>query len=180
MSGNPQFLRRSSRFAAPLVFAAAAAQPRPPHQQESFHEKVVLSGLTNPTVVRFLPDGRVLVAEKSGLIKMFANLTNTTTVVADLRTPTHNFWDRGLLGLAVPPGFDPASPEEWRRSIYVLYTHDALTGGVAPKWGVVNGTSDPCPAPPRDRGPRRTAASSAAISRGSWRSEPTGRRASRC
>ncbi len=85
---------------------------------------------------------------------MFDSLSDpTATVVADLRTRTHNFWDRGLLGLAVPPGYDPASPDEWRRSIYVLYARDALPGGVPPKWGVVNGTSDPCPAPPDGPGP---------------------------
>ena len=134
-------------FLAALAMAGAASAAS--YKQPGFSESVVFTGLTNPTVVRFLPDGRVLVAEKSGLIKMFPNLTtNTYTVVADLRTATHNFWDRGLLGMAVPPGFDPASPEEWRRSIYILYTHDAPIGGVAPKWGVVNGTSDPCPAPP--------------------------------
>jgi hypothetical protein len=95
----------------------------------------------------------VLVAEKSGLLKIFPNLTtNTYTVVGDLRTGTHNFWDRGMLGLAVPPGFDPESPDEWRRYVYVLYAHDALIGGTAPKWGVVNGTSDPCPAPPAGPG----------------------------
>ena len=132
-----------------IGLAMAGAASAASYKQQGFSESVVFSGLTNPTVVRFLPDGRVLVAEKSGLIKIFPNLTtNTFTVVADLRTATHNFWDRGLLGLAVPPGFAPASPDEWRRYIYVLYTHDALIGGVAPKWGVVNGTSDPCPAPP--------------------------------
>ena len=34
-----------------------------------FADRVVLSGLTQPTNVEFSPDGRVFVAEKSGLIK---------------------------------------------------------------------------------------------------------------
>ena len=38
--------------------AAAATLPA------GFREEVALSGLTNPTVVRFVPDGRVFVAEK--------------------------------------------------------------------------------------------------------------------
>ena len=41
-----------------------------------FSESTVFSGLTNPTAVRFSPDGRVFVAEKSGLIKVFANLSD--------------------------------------------------------------------------------------------------------
>ena len=110
----------------------------------------MFSGLTNPTAIRFSPDGRVFVAEKSGLIKVFASLSATTpTVVADLRTNVHNYWDRGLLGMTLSPTF-PTDP-----SIYVLYTYDHIlgSGGGAPKWGAVNGTSDSCPTPPgADRG----------------------------
>jgi glucose/arabinose dehydrogenase len=117
----------------------AAAASLPP----GFQEEIVFSGLTEPTAVRFSPDGRVFVAEKSGLIKVFDNLTDTTpTVFADLRTQVHNFWDRGLLGLALPPNF-PTNPY-----VYVLYTFDAAIGGTAPRWGSVGGTSDGCPTPP--------------------------------
>ena len=108
-----------------------------------FQEEIVFSGLTEPTAVRFSPDGRVFVAEKSGLIKVFDNLSDTTpTVFADLRTQVHNFWDRGLLDVALAPGF-PTDP-----SVYVLYTFDAAIGGSAPRWGSVGGTSDGCPTPP--------------------------------
>jgi len=108
-----------------------------------FQEEIVFSGLTLPTAVRFAADGRVFVAEKSGIIKVFDNLTDSTpTVFADLRTQVYNLWDRGLLGLALDPGF-PSNP--W---VYVLYAHDAAIGGTAPRWGSVGGTSDACPTPP--------------------------------
>jgi uncharacterized repeat protein (TIGR01451 family) len=146
--------RRRSTCAFVLALALSSVASAISYKQPGFSERVVFSGLVNPTVVRFLPDGRVLVAEKSGLIKMFDSLTDpSATVVADLRTNVHNFWDRGLLGLAVPPGFDPLSADDWRRHIYVLYTHDAFIGGTAPKWGVVDGTSDPCPSSPAGPGP---------------------------
>jgi PKD repeat protein len=94
-------------------------------------------------VVQFAGDGRVFVGEKSGLVKVFDNLTDTTpTVFADLRTKVHNFWDRGLLGMALDPSF-PTNPY-----VYVLYAHDAAIGGTAPRWGSVGGTSDGCPTPP--------------------------------
>ena len=127
-----------------VVVVASAAQPAaaaslPP----GFQEEVVFSGLTQPTALRFSADGRVFVAEKSGLIKVFDNLSDTTpTVFADLRTQVHNFWDRGLLDVALAPNF-PADP--W---VYALYTFDAAIGGTAPRWGSVNGTSDGCPTPP--------------------------------
>jgi glucose/arabinose dehydrogenase len=108
-----------------------------------FQESVVFGGLTNPTVVRFSPDGRVFVAEKSGLVKVFDGLSDTSpTVFADLRTNTYNFWDRGMLGLALDPQF-PADPY-----VYVLYAYDADIGGTAPKYGTPGATFDPCPTPP--------------------------------
>ena len=85
-----------------------------------FSDTVAISGLTLPTDVAFAADGRVFVAEKSGLVKVFDSLGDTTpTVFADLRTQVHNFLDRGLLGLTLDPQF-PASPY-----VYVLYTYDA-------------------------------------------------------
>ena len=113
------------------------------YKQPGFTQTVVFSGLTNPTTLRFLPDGRVVVAEKSGLIKVFPDIhTNTYTVVADLRTEVHNFWDRGLLGLEIDPNFAT------NHYVYVLYSHDAAIGGTPPRWGPGDGTSDPCPTPP--------------------------------
>ena len=93
-----------------------------------FQETVVLSGLNNPTAVQFASDGRVFVAEKRGVIKVFDGLGDTTPITfADLRTETYNFWDRGLLGLALHPSF-PTTPY-----VYALYTYDALPGGSAPR-----------------------------------------------
>src|SRR2546428_574069 len=122
-----------------LPTVARAAAPLP----GGFQESIALSGLTEPTAVRFASDGRVFVAEKSGIIKVFDNLTAPSpTIFADLRTNTHNFWDRGLLGLALDPNF-PVQP--W---VYALYTHDAAIGGTAPRWGKPGVSSDPCPTPP--------------------------------
>src|SRR5262245_9422667 len=133
------FTLAASTMVASSTIEPAASASLPP----GFQEEIVFAGLTQPTAVRFSPDGRVFVAEKSGLIKVFDNLTDTTpTVFADLRTQVHNFWDRGLLGLALPPNF-PTSP--W---VYVLYTFDAAIGGTAPRWGSVGGTSDGCSTPP--------------------------------
>jgi PKD repeat protein/glucose/arabinose dehydrogenase len=103
----------------------------------NFQESIVFSGLNHPTAVRFASDGRVFVAEKSGLIKVFDNLADTTpTVFGDLRTAVHDFWDRGLLGLALDPNF-PTAPY-----VYVLYAYDAPPGQTAPVW------NDACPSPP--------------------------------
>ena len=109
-----------------------------------FSESIVISGLTEPAAVSFSPDGRVFVAEKSGLIKVFDNLSATTpTIFHDLRTNVHNFWDRGLLGMELHPDF-PAIPY-----VYVLYTYDKDPSDPrVPRWGTPGGSSDPCPNPP--------------------------------
>jgi glucose/arabinose dehydrogenase/PKD repeat protein len=118
---------------------SAQAATLPP----GFQESVAFSGLTNPTVVRFSPDGRVFVAEKRGVIKVFDDLSDPTpTVFADLNVNVYNFWDRGLLGMALAPNF-PTDPY-----VYVLYTYDAAIGGAAPRWGTPGVYSDPCPTPP--------------------------------
>jgi glucose/arabinose dehydrogenase/PKD repeat protein len=102
---------------------SAGALTLPP----GFREDVVFSGLTQPVSVAFSPDGRVFVAEKRGLIKVYTSLADTSPdVVADLRTQVHDFWDRGLLGMALHPNFPSTN------AMYVLYTYDAPPGGTAP------------------------------------------------
>jgi glucose/arabinose dehydrogenase len=123
-----------------VLASTSAAQTLP----SAFRDKVVFSGLTQPTAVAFSPDGRVFVAEKRGVIKVFASLTATTpTVFADLGAKTYNYWDRGMLGLALHPNF-PATPY-----VYVLYAYNGDIGGAFPKY-VTPGDiyNDPCPSPP--------------------------------
>ena len=136
-------LSTATLAATALVLLAANSADAVSTLPSGFQEEVTVSGLTNPTNVEFSQDGRVFVAEKSGLIKVFDNLSDTTpTTFADLRTNVHNFWDRGLLGLALAPNF-PADPH-----VFVLYAHDAAIGGTAPRWGTPGVSSDPCPTPP--------------------------------
>ena len=142
--------RKHQRFLVPVIAAImlasltnaqAALAALPP----GFQESIVFSGLDHPTAVRFSTDGRVFIAEKSGLIKVFDSLTDTTpTLFANLNVNVYNFWDRGLLGLELHPNF-PATPY-----VYVLYTYDHELGSAqpAPRWGTPGVLSDPCPTPP--------------------------------
>ncbi|MCF2531367.1 LamG-like jellyroll fold domain-containing protein [Yinghuangia soli] len=116
---------------------AAAAVPA------GFEDQTAFSGLTDPADIEFAPDGRVFVAEKSGIVKVFDSLSDpTATVFADLRTQVFNFWDRGMLGIEVSPNF-PADP-----SVFVLYAHDAAPGKTAPYWGTAGTSADNCATPP--------------------------------
>lgn len=112
-----------------------------------FQETIAFSGLDTPTVVRFSPDGRVFVAEKRGVIKVFDSLTDTSPeIFADLNVNVYNYWDRGLLGMTLDPNF-PTNPY-----VYVSYSFDAEINGQAPKYGTPGVFSDPCPDPPGPTG----------------------------
>ena len=134
-----------SLVAGGLALVSVTSEAQGATTPTGFSESVVFSGLTNPTALRFSPDGRVFVAEKRGVIKVFDSLTDTTPdVFADLNANVHNFWDRGLLGMTLDPEF-PANPY-----VYVLYTYDHELGSSAPapRWGTPGVYSDPCPTPP--------------------------------
>lgn len=93
----------------------------------NFQDTVVFSDLDSPTAISFAPNGKVFIAEKAGIIKVYDNLQDTTpTVFADLRSQVHNYSDRGIGGMVVDPQF-PARP-----FVYVLYTMDGPIGSSLP------------------------------------------------
>ncbi len=118
---------------ATLPAAASAIVPA------GFQETTVWNGLVNPTAIEFAADGRVFVGEKRGRIVSYDSLADPTpTVVADLSNAVHDFWDRGLLGMALDPEFTTGRPY-----IYVLYTYNKDPSDAAfPRW------PDSCPTPP--------------------------------
>jgi glucose/arabinose dehydrogenase len=124
-------------FAAGPAHAQSLTSTGPP---PGFQETIALGGLTHPTAVRFAPGGQIFVAEKGGRIKVFDDFGDPTpTIYADLRTQVHDYWDRGLLGLALDPQF------ETRPYVYVLYTYNKDPNSSAmPRW------PDSCPNPIED------------------------------
>jgi glucose/arabinose dehydrogenase/PKD repeat protein len=108
----------------------AQASTLPP----GFSETTVWSGLGNPTVLRFAPGGRVFVATKAGMVYTFDDIDDRTPAVfADLRANVQDFWDRGLLGMAIAPD----------GRVFVLYSHGASDtcpgGGTAPPGCQIDG-----------------------------------------
>jgi glucose/arabinose dehydrogenase len=131
--GRGEVLGPATRSTAPTSPAVAAAVP------SGFSDTAVWSGLTLPTAIAFAPGGKVFVGEKGGIVKVFDSPADPTpTQVVDLHPAVQDFWDRGLLGLAVDPGFGSAG----HNFVYVLYTHDHNPVGNPASWG------DTCPTPP--------------------------------
>ena len=128
---NGELFNGARPFSSPAtskLMRAAVPAPAPP---DGFTESVVWDDLVAPTVFRFAPDGRVFVALKSGIIDVFDGTNDPTpSIYADLRPQVADFWDRGLLGLAIDPKFD-----EGRPYLYALYTFNKdLSSSVVPRW----------------------------------------------
>lgn len=84
-----------------------------------FDRATVVSGLNSPVDFRFLPDGRILVAEKGGAIRVVQNgtLLAQPAITLAVRTET----ERGISGLAIDPAFATNG------RIYVSYIAAATT-----------------------------------------------------
>ncbi len=68
-------------------------------------EEVTLAGLNQPTAIEFLPDDRVVIAEKPGVIKVFPSLTSDEpTQIINLEDDVSSFGDFGLTSLAFTAG----------------------------------------------------------------------------
>lgn len=80
-----------------------------------FERAVVASGLNTPVDFRFLPDDRIVVAEKAGAIKLVENGTVRAQPLITL--PVSTLGERGISGLAVDPDFAENG------YLYVAYTN---------------------------------------------------------
>src|SRR5574337_570019 len=66
-----------------------------------FTETLFQGGLTNPIAIAFLPDGRMLVTEKAGALKVTdGSSVSTITTLSDCSAS-----EMGLLGVAVDPSY---------------------------------------------------------------------------
>ncbi|GJM37310.1 MAG: hypothetical protein DHS20C19_06770 [Acidimicrobiales bacterium] len=85
-----------------------------------FVEEVVAStSISSITALDFLPDGRLLVTEKRGRIKIVdPNDPTSSTTVLNIQTIVNHAADRGLIGLAVDPNF--ATTER----VFIAYSYD--------------------------------------------------------
>ena len=129
--------------AALLLFAARPAAADLPELSDpgTFQDVPLATALPAPTTVKFVPaalGNRMFVALKSGVVLAYDQPQDPNPIqVIDLSAEVHDFWDRGLLGMALDPGFNESGG-----TMYLLYARDAAVGGSAPRWG------DDCPSPP--------------------------------
>src|SRR5262245_57372520 len=101
----------------PSVRIVLATAERPVFP-EGFADEVVAPGLEQPTAFAFLPDGRLLIAEKPGIVKIWKDGRVLDQPFLDLRSRVNAYYERGLLGLTVDPQF------QQNGYVYLLYTSE--------------------------------------------------------
>ncbi len=97
-----------------------------------FNVKQIATGFKDPTAFAFVPDGRIFIAEKSGLVKQVRAGVIYGQPVLDLRNEVNDFVDRGLIGMAIDPDFIRNG------QLYLLYAYDGPTDtpdGDSPRTG---------------------------------------------
>lgn len=105
-----------NRFPSVLALAASlvlSAQAQTAPARSLFKATTILSGLTDPTHIAFLPDGRLYQTNIKGTVQIIDPKTGQTTPAGSI--PTTNVHEDGLHSLVLDPNW-PAN-----RFIYVLF-----------------------------------------------------------
>jgi len=85
--------------------------------EDGFEDQLVLSGLSIPTAMEVLPDGRLIILEKQGNILLTnPNVANPTSSIIYTLDNVEAEFERGLLTLAVDPDFST------NNHFYIYYT----------------------------------------------------------
>ncbi len=104
----------STLLSTSLVGARQSAAMQFP---DGFAVETLASNFEWPTAFAFLPDGRILVTEKGGMVKMVENGIVRAQPVIDMRLHTNDYVDRGMIDVAVDPDFTR------NHFIYLFYTY---------------------------------------------------------
>ena len=78
----------------------------------------VVTGVAAPTAIDWLPDGTLLIAQKSGVVQTASAGQTGDSPFIDISAIVNNTRDRGLLDIAVHPDF------ENNPYVYLLFTYD--------------------------------------------------------
>jgi glucose/arabinose dehydrogenase/PKD repeat protein len=114
-----------------LVVCSLLLFPAPPTQAQTlptgFSETNLAGDLNRPVALAFTPDGRLLVTNQPGQVRLIQNNTLVTTPVLSLTDVICSNSERGILGVAIDPNFAT------NNYIYLYYTFkrtgDCTLGG---------------------------------------------------
>jgi glucose/arabinose dehydrogenase len=104
------------------VLAGPAAPAGLPGLDPGFTVATVAGGFEAPVGIAIAGDGRIFVAEQRGIVWVVQDGQTLEQPFIDIVAEVNGEWDRGLLGIALDPGFLQ------NRRVYLLYTVDPVFG----------------------------------------------------
>jgi glucose/arabinose dehydrogenase len=104
-------------LSACLLLTILQAKPAAAAVPPGFVDEVVASS-PNPTALAFAPDGRLLIAERPGRLWVYEDGQLLTAPALDISSNVCSNSERGLLGVAVDPGFGTPG----NNYVYLYYT----------------------------------------------------------
>jgi glucose/arabinose dehydrogenase len=82
---------------------------------EGFVEETLADHLNAATAIAVAPDGRIFVAEQTGLLRLWKDGRLIPDHALDLSQRVDTYWERGLIGVTLPPDF-PRTPQ-----LFIVY-----------------------------------------------------------
>jgi glucose/arabinose dehydrogenase len=101
-----------------LAPSAQAAGSQVGAPRGGFVQQVLVDGLVMPTDFAFPPDGRILIAEKDGVVRVWKNGALLAEPLLDIRGAVNAYWERGLLAIEASPDFASDG------SVFLFYTYE--------------------------------------------------------
>ena len=124
--------RRCSSFAV-ILLALAASAPAATYSVAGFSDTAVVTGLDQPTDFAFLPDGRILVLEKPGRVRITPPGGGAATLAIDMTASVDDGFEKGLLGVTLHPAFATNG------YVYLYYTTNTPRNRIS-RFTLVGGT----------------------------------------
>lgn len=102
-----------------LIFSLVQGQETLTLETTTLTEAEVAVGLDVPWEMSWGPDNHIWLTEREGSVKRLDPITGVVTTVLDLTSTVLSTQESGLLGMAIHPDLDQASPY-----VYLVYTYE--------------------------------------------------------
>jgi glucose/arabinose dehydrogenase len=100
-----------------IGFLAVAPGRAATYSVAGFSDTAVVSGLSQPTAFTWTPDGRMLILEKAGRVRIVVNGLLQGAAALDISSSVDSGSEKGLLGICLDPGFTANG------NVYLYYTN---------------------------------------------------------
>lgn len=135
---NAKHCCRSWLWAGVITALLCACAGRAVEVPLGFTVETLATNLNAPTAFVLVPDGRMLIADQTGPLRVWKSGRLLSTPALDLTGRVDDYWERGLIGATLHPDF-PQTPY-----LYVVYvTKQPFTHHVVSRFTMLGDRADP-------------------------------------